>query len=551
MKTIFLPALAAVAACLLSCRQTRETGMVLDEIETSVMESPDSAYTVLSSIDRRSLKTRDLKARHSLLLSIAAEASGIEPVDDSLVRAAFNYYCRSGSESGKARTFYLLGRLNEDAGNKSAAMFCYVAACRHATTSESPELRGHLYSSKARLQENSFDFMNAMENYSMACREYLDAKDFRRYATSCLKAASCCMETGDMDSASGYIAMLSPYSSLLEGKDMVRYSGILSRVHGKRPDKGIRDALKDRIMDEGKPGTDGLMALSGLYLDSGCADSAMNCLEQYAAAVASYRSLPEYYLLLSKTQDSLGHHREALDAYRRHVVLKDSLWMERIQENVRFVESKYDEQARLFRLKTSRLLILYLSTAVILIAVFFTVRYRKKFWTQKRKTSHLEHLYRSVSAEKDALNDMVSHSVMIDEATRKVLEGRGAVLNEIVTQRLLDKDGYSPEQASDLIESIVRDKDIYLNILGLMFSLRHPGFASYLKKHQLETWEIGYCSLYCMGYKGKEVGSMLCSSRCYKINSAIRKKLGVGPNETNLDIYLRKLMASTEEENVR
>lgn len=60
-----------------------------------------------------------------------------------------------------------------------------------------------------------------------------------------------------------------------------------------------------------------------------------------------------------------------------------------------------------------------------------------------------------------------------------------------------------------------------------------------------------YCSLYCMGYKGKEIGSILSSSRYYKINSSIRKKLGLSPNETNLDIYLRNLMASVKPDPAR
>lgn len=94
-----------------------------------------------------------------------------------------------------------------------------------------------------------------------------------------------------------------------------------------------------------------------------------------------------------------------------------------------------------------------------------------------------------------------------------------------------------------MIESIALDQDAYLNSLGLTFSLRYPDLSDYLRSRQLSTWEIGYCSLYCMGYKGKDIGNILSSSRYYKINSAIRRKLGLDPKETNLDIYLRKLMS--------
>lgn len=47
-------------------------------------------------------------------------------------------------------------------------------------------------------------------------------------------------------------------------------------------------------------------------------------------------------------------------------------------------------------------------------------------------------------------------------------------------------------------------------------------------------------------YKGKDIGNILSLSRYYKINSVIRKKLGIGPTETNLDIYLRKLMSEID-----
>ncbi len=150
----------------------------------------------------------------------------------------------------------------------------------------------------------------------------------------------------------------------------------------------------------------------------------------------------------------------------------------------------------------------------------------------------------NVSKERDALENIRKNSVTIDEPTRNIIENRLVVLDELLTMRRLGD--YSPQKAHDMIESIALDQDAYLNSLGLMFSLRHPEFASYLRSRQFTTWEIGYSSLYCMGYKGKDIGNILSSGRYYKINSVIRKKLGIGPTETNLDIYLRKLMSEID-----
>ena len=178
---------------------------------------------------------------------------------------------------------------------------------------------------------------------------------------------------------------------------------------------------------------------------------------------------------------------------------------------------------------------IYLKSGFADSAMVYLGRYRE---------AYLEELYRNVSMERDALSNIKKNSVTIDGATRSVIENRLVVLDELLTMRRLGD--YSPQKALEMIESIALDQDAYLNSLGLMFSLRHPEFAAYLRARQFTTWEIGYCSLYCMGYKGKDIGNILSSSRYYKINSEIRKKLGIGPTETNLDIYLRKKMAEVE-----
>ncbi len=169
---------------------------------------------------------------------------------------------------------------------------------------------------------------------------------------------------------------------------------------------------------------------------------------------------------------------------------------------------------------------------------------RRKTWKQYRRAAYLEELYQNVTKEKNALASIQKNSVLIDEPVRNVIENRLAVLDELLTMRRLGN--YSPEKASEMIESIAMDQDAYLNSLGLMFSIRHPALSDYLRSRQFSTWEIGYCSLYFMGYKGKDIGNILSSSRYYKINSVIRRKLGLRPNETNLDIYLRNLSADIE-----
>ena len=70
----------------------------------------------------------------------------------------------------------------------------------------------------------------------------------------------------------------------------------------------------------------------------------------------------------------------------------------------------------------------------------------------------------------------------------------------------------------------------------------NPAFIEYLEKCGMTPEEINYACLYVIGLTGKEVGSYIQLKRHYHISSDIRRKLGLDPKDTNLGIYLRKLM---------
>ena len=55
-------------------------------------------------------------------------------------------------------------------------------------------------------------------------------------------------------------------------------------------------------------------------------------------------------------------------------------------------------------------------------------------------------------------------------------------------------------------------------------------------------YEINYLCLYAIGLKGKDVGNYIQLRRHYNISSEIRSKLGIDEHETNIGIYIRKLL---------
>ena len=81
----------------------------LKDIESFIMERPDSALAVLDSIDRTLLKTDRLKAHHALLHAMALDKNYIDVDDDSLASVAVKYFSRKGPEKYHARSLYYLG----------------------------------------------------------------------------------------------------------------------------------------------------------------------------------------------------------------------------------------------------------------------------------------------------------------------------------------------------------------------------------------------------------------------------------------------------------
>ena len=81
----------------------------LKDIESFIMERPDSALAVLDSIDRTLLKTDRLKAHHALLHAMALDKNYIDVDDDSLASIAVKYFSRKGPEKYHARSLYYLG----------------------------------------------------------------------------------------------------------------------------------------------------------------------------------------------------------------------------------------------------------------------------------------------------------------------------------------------------------------------------------------------------------------------------------------------------------
>ena len=162
---------------------------------------------------------------------------------------------------------------------------------------------------------------------------------------------------------------------------------------------------------------------------------------------------------------------------------------------------------------------------------------------EKEKERYME-MYNEVQAEKEVLTGMREDGELSDEM-RVLLEERMKVLNSFITAYI---SGNCSEQAYTELEKLMSNRKGFIDSTRLSFAIAHPRFLIFLKEKGLTDLEIGYCCLYTLGLKGKDVGDFIQKKRHYIISSEIRKKLGLGEHDTNIGIWLRDLLSRTQDQ---
>lgn len=161
-----------------------------------------------------------------------------------------------------------------------------------------------------------------------------------------------------------------------------------------------------------------------------------------------------------------------------------------------------------------------------------------------KKTLEAENLAHRVEAlenESDSLKSLIASKVELPIEVQKEIKIRIEMLNSLLASYITDNEQY--EKPYDVwIKELTANKDEFMNSNRLAFQVSHPHFIQYFENHNLTTDEINYVCLYAIGLRGKEVGNYMNKRSHVNTSSAIRKKLGIDKHETNIGIYVRKLL---------
>lgn len=168
-------AMMSLSACRPSLRQ--HTAAALDDIESYIIERPDSALTVLQNLDSSVLSTRALQARYSLLHVMALDKCYKDITAPGLLDEAAGWYERHGTADEKMKVFFYQGRIAQVNKEWNNAAVRYYQAEGFADEAKDRHAVGLLYEAISSIYNYVYNTEKEQEYVEKALRTYRQAND--------------------------------------------------------------------------------------------------------------------------------------------------------------------------------------------------------------------------------------------------------------------------------------------------------------------------------------------------------------------------------------
>ncbi len=170
----FLPLLGALL--LAACGPASRTDALLSDVESYINEAPDSARRVLMSVDSTSLMTRRLRARYSLLRTMAQDKC----YDDITVPGLLDnaaWFEHHGTPDERMKLWFYRGRINVKQKRLNDAAVAFSLAESYADQVQDQHALGLLYISMQNVYNQAYNRTKEVEYAEKALDVFRRAND--------------------------------------------------------------------------------------------------------------------------------------------------------------------------------------------------------------------------------------------------------------------------------------------------------------------------------------------------------------------------------------
>lgn len=566
-KIVFLALLLFVCV---GCHKSRRIGRQLSRIEQIMPTAPDSSLRLLKQMDVSGFPSERTKAKYSLLLSEALEKNDIYLTGDSVIKAAVDYYSRSGGRTERAKTFYYLGRIHENARDFEAAIKAYTRASEFPEK-EDHRLRGLIFYSIGNLYAEQLSYQEALTMYSQAS-EAFRAEGHETNLCYTLRneawalfmlhdsenALAKCNESLEIAKRQNDTSQILVLSQYIAGIYTFRYNNPRMAIDFLKP---VYGQYHQSVVPVGDYSLWGY-----IHLKTGDLKTADYYISRAGNITDNLYVLSGYYALQSALSEKKKSYREALDSYKLSAELRDSAYMLEKGKLIQDLERRYKTQSlqnSLDFLKTKQryqTVIIVLMGIIVVIIIIVALRKIAKDKKEKEKKleeyrnfidqmqhddNQIENEYRSLFRHANQQDErLTSFKEALDDrlvAIRKMIEiagtsgGNGDLfLKKFKSYIHLEKD---------------KSQQLFSNLQDLV-NLHFNGIVDYLKQRypDLSNVDLNLCCLMYLKIPTNGI-QLICNytstDSLYNRCSKIRQRLGL-PKGSNLEGFLEKLRSELE-----
>lgn len=552
------------------------------ECAERMMEAhPDSALSILSDIQDASLHNDKERARHALLMSMALDKNYIDTTTFDVLQPAIDHYLKKGSPDEKMRTHYYQGRIYQNAGDRDNALKCFTNGLFISSTCSDSLLIARTLVAQAYLLYELYDFHQYTNCHLKAAEIYHNTyNETKRFdcLLNALNGAIICGEKNRTDSI----------FRLCEGikiDDPILYGSLQDYRLASALKFGDNDDIADIIHQQSDnlcSDIDGYLNLTIALNNLGEHAKAKGMLSNIESAGIPYDTL-KYQYVYALILESNNEYKDALSAIKVFNKRNDSINTLKLNYKTKFLENQYRDELiaqKDSQIKSRVIFICIIGITILIFNIIFLLlllhinkvkkeasKLREKNkeaentklrsekekallecqYLQLEKTKKIletENLYHRIEAlenESECLKKLLESKSELPYEVQEVIKERMEMLNSLLASHITDNDKYKIPY-NEWIKNVTSDIVRFMDTNRMAFQASHPRFIQYLEEQGLDIEEINYACLYAIGLRGKEVGNYMKKRSHVNTSSSIRKKLGLDKYDTNIGIYLRKIL---------
>ena len=555
------------------CNHRSAIDETMDIADSLMISKPDSALAILKGIPASEIKGEETSARYALLKSMAFDKNYIDTTTFTVLQPAIDYYLQNGNPDEKLRTYYYQGRIYQNRGEDAAAMLSFMNASELRKSVKDSLLLGHTLVAQSALYLKQYKISEFIRSNKEAAEIYDAIGNGVLALNSYSKVINGYILLENKSAADSILNVCNPLlKKIPDGNEMI-FNTILSYTveFGSHEDiKNFLEKNKDIVQTN-----DEIMNIAIGYSKIGEYDKAMDMLSLCAPFSSTSDSL-RFASIKIDILEKQGRYEEAYNMYCNFSAILSNSQKELISHDLLFSDKKHQlEMEKLMEIQARDRIVLMTLCGISCLFIFVGFLYYRGYQNKTRRIlvekenenlrleqenlmkekekAELERDKKALEAEnlklellqieneRDHLRKLQKEQLYLAKPIQEVIKTRLDMLNGLLAKELTNNESHA-EQYSKWIETARNDKKRFLDSTRLAFEALHPGLLEYLSQHQLSEDEMNCICLYAIGLRGKEVGEYIQQKRHYIISHGIRKKLGIDEHETNIGIYIRKLI---------